>query len=869
MKTKFILLLVVIGGVLPYVAQNPSYFLKMQEESVLGVTHPKWLDRWENFTLKRVDEQGRYPEMPKYYNAFKEHVYVQGAQNYKVQSLQWIPYGPFSLPEYPNPPYNEGMGRINCVAFHPNDTNVFFIGASQGGVWKTTNNGNSWMPITEKLPILRISDIAIDPTYPDTMYICLGDYAYIGVALDLDNRKRNTHYGMGVYRTFDGGLSWEPTGLSFENTDFDGSLMRRVLVNHTNSSELLAVGTSGIWKSFDNGDHWIQIMDSIMWDIEQSAQNPNVLYASSGYIENLDEGHASIFKSTDFGNTWMELSTGIPPQGLQRVELALSPTDTNYIYAITCDFNSGFAGLYKSSNAGQTWTLQSTSPNILNHSNDATGTGGQGTYDLSIVVDHTNPERIYIGGVNLWGSHDGGITWEGVSYWLNYYGETVHADQHQLKWHPLTEQYYLCNDGGIYRTNQIETDAWDSGNDWPTQWENLSNGMNITSFYRVSVSKSNSDIVLAGAQDNATFYFDGTFWRNLFGGDGMDCAIDPIDPNILYGSAQYGSFYLSHNGGQTVDYMYGGNGEWTTPIQIDPTNNNTLYLAMDQLYVSTNGGLSWDVISSFPTVGALGHALEATALRVSSLNSNFVYVAKRMYHNLNEDVQMWVTANGGLNWNNITTGLPSYHYITSIEIDENDASHVWVSLAGFTEGEKIYESLDAGQTWNNISSNLPNIPINSIIQQKGAELGVLFLGTDLGVWYKDENSSDWAVLGEGMPNVIVDDIEYHEQDKVLYAATFGRGIWKLDLGDFTTNEEYTNTTTPNYNISPNPNQGRFTVKNVVDKDANYEIIDVKGRVVYKGKVKNSFDVSLPSGVYWLNIKKENHSVYIEKFIIKD
>ncbi len=844
--------------------------MKCKSKLKKNETTPTWLKRWENFNAKRVSSKGDFPNMQSYYNEVNNHLKSNGNRSAKTNSLEWVPFGPFSLPEFPNPPYNEGIGRINCVAFHPLDSNTFFIGASQGGVWKTTNNGSSWMPISEQLPTLRISDIAINKSNPDNMYICLGDYAYIGVALDTDDRKRNTHYGMGVFKTNNGGIDWEPTGLSFENTDFDGSLIRRVFISDQNESELVAVGTSGIYKSFDAGDNWNLILDSLMWDIEQSTFDENILYASSGYVQKLNDGSATIMKSTDFGNTWTVLNTGIPPVGVQRVELALSTSDSNYIYAIACNLNRGFGGLYQSTDAGQTWSLKSTSPNVLSGNINGSGTSGQGTYDLSIVVDKDDPETIYVGGVNLWGSTDGGTNWGRVSYWLYTYGESVHADQHQLKIHPITKQYYLCNDGGIYRTSNIDIIPSGSSIFWTTNWENLSNGMNITSFYRIGTSKNNPNYVIAGAQDNSTFYFNGTSWRNTFGGDGMDCAIDPVVPNVIYGSAQYGRFFKSFDEGVSISEIINDNGEWTSPFLIDPVNRNTLYAAHGDISKSTDFGSSWQTISSFPSSPTFGGPLLSSAMKVAESNTNYIYVAKRLWQSTGDNSEMWVTKNGGSTWLNITSGIPSELFITAIETDKLDENHVFITLGGFIDGEKIYESTDAGTTWINISADLPNIPSNCITQVNGTESSKLFVGTDIGVFYKEVGELNWSVLGSGLPNVIVSDLDYFAQDNILYAATFGRGIWTLNLTDFLVFNNNNSVSNNTISLYPNPSKGIINISGLTGETFNYEIVDVTGRMVKKGVNSNpSIDFNLNSGIYWFKILQNNKTTFVKRFVVED
>jgi photosystem II stability/assembly factor-like uncharacterized protein len=444
----------------------------------------KWMARWLDFESKRLNTDGSMADPNIFMN---EAVKVSQSKksNLSKQAANWSPVGPDFLYPSNSPDRQHGMGRINCIAFHPSDSNIFWVGVAQGGVWKTMDGGQNWLPLTDDLPILRISDIAVDPLNPDVIYISVGDYAYIGVALDTDDRKRQTHYGMGVYKTSDGGLNWAPTGLTFDQTQLDVSLTRRVLIDPVNTQNLVAGGVNGIYTSSDAGATWNQKNDSMIWDLVQDPINPNTIYAASGYLSNRDIGTAGIIKSSDFGQTWTILNTGIPGKNaVQRIKLAISPQDPSHIYALACGMSRGFYGLYFSDDFGSTWNLQSSSsnaPNILSWS-DGNASGGQGTYDLSLLVDPTDKFRIMTGGINMWGSEDAGGSWKGASYWLGFYGPSIHADHHYYAYNPLNQAYYMCHDGGLSKTYQIGFESWsniNSGASWPTVWEDLSDMQSV------------------------------------------------------------------------------------------------------------------------------------------------------------------------------------------------------------------------------------------------------------------------------------------------------------------------------------------------------------------------------------------------------
>jgi hypothetical protein len=489
----------------------------------------KYYKRWEMEMQLHTNGQGEPAGEKDYIKAVVENsLQKENFSMMKTNLSTWYPAGPNVIPNNLTGYMENGIGRINCIAFHPTDPNTYFVGVAQGGLWKTSNNGTSWTPLTDDLPITRISDIVIDQNNANTMYISVCDYEYIGIGLFM-GRKRNTHYGLGVYKTTDGGLTWTPTGLSFQLTDGDASLIRKILIDPNNSNKLVACGVSGMYQSLNAGTTWTQVMDSLFWDLSQDPASPNTLYAATGWVMNSNIGSAGIYKSTNFGSTWTLLNTGITPTGSeQRVKLAIAPNDNNYIYALTVDVYGGLYSIYKSTNAGVTWTSFSGGPNILEW-DTGSNLGGQGNYDLGFLVNASNKNTVYVAGINLWMSTDGAQTFDPVTHWTLSYGPTVHADIHFLAQQPLTGNFFVCNDGGIYRTNAISSITWSaamSGTQWPTQWTNIGNGLQATSFYRISSSKTSSGELLAGAQDNGSFYFDGTQWHTIYGGDGMDNYID-------------------------------------------------------------------------------------------------------------------------------------------------------------------------------------------------------------------------------------------------------------------------------------------------------------------------------------------------------
>ncbi len=843
--------------------------------------HWKFFKRWEMEMQFHTDGQGEPGDATGYFEAaIGLAAEKQQAESARMASSAWYPVGPNAIPNNLTGYMENGIGRINCITFHPTNANTYYVGVAQGGVWKTTNNGASWTPLTDNLPILRISDICLDPADPDnTMYISVCDFEYIGFGLFLNGRKRNTHYGLGVYKTTDGGTTWQPTGLSFQMTDYDGSLIRKIYVSSANSNIVVACGTSGMYRSTDAGATWTQVNNGLFWDMVQDPVTPNTLYAATGWVLNANTGSAGIWKSTDFGATWNMLTTGVPATGqVQRIKLAVAPSDPNYVYAMAVDIFSGLHGIYKSTNAGANWTFINPADNVL-ESGDGSNNGGQGTYDLGFAVSGTNRDVLYSGGINMWGSADGGQTWNPASHWTLYYGPTLHGDIHFIERNPVNGDIFVASDGGVYHTSNFVTQTWNDANNsipWPTQWTNISNGMQVTSFYRISSSRNAAGRLVAGAQDNATFYFENNNWYTIFGGDGMDNYLDPADDDRIIGSSQYGNFYLSLDDGisdiGTNPNVNWEDGEWTSPIVANYNVPGTIYAGFENVTRTTNGGNSWSAISNFPY---LGDPQEISSIAVANTNSNVIYAAKRVRYEYSLPGILYKTTNGGTTWTNVTAGLPDSLYFTSVEISETDANTVYVTMAGFSTGNKVFMTTDAGATWTNISYNLPNIPVNCIKYIPNTS-GTVMLATDIGVWVLPPSSATWTNQSLGLPNVIVSDIDFNVTLNKIYVCTFGRGVWATDLDLFTaTIPAGQPALVSNLELFPSLNDGSFTLaltgENANEEVLQLEIIDVMGKVVssaeLSGQTQYALQYSLAPGMYYAHVRGTKHNG-VKSFVVR-
>lgn len=686
--------------------------------------------RWEWFTEQRVYPSGNRPAQS---IAYKERLeFDQSYPSTNSRSANWQPWGPSSWTTVPSG-YNPGIGRVNFIIEDPNNSNILFLGAPSGGLWKSFDAGVNWAPLTDDFTAIGVTGIAINPNNSNEMYIATGD----GFGADT--------YSVGVFKSFDGGLNWSPTGMSNNVTDFIRS--RRIKIHPSNSDILFLATNAGLYKSQDAGDNWTLITSGSFRDIEFHPTNNDIVYASTNQI----------YRSTDGGDNFSLISAGTPPQNeVNRMELAVTPDDPDRVYAVCGDAgNASFYGLYRSNDSGATYTLISNSPNLFGYSTDGNDSAGQSWYDLAIAADPNNADHVFIGGVNVWETTDGGNSFTINSHWIypSTYNYT-HADIHALDFYG--NNLYCGSDGGVFKST-----------DFGNTFSDLSDGIEVTQFYRISGSPQNSNIVIGGTQDNGSNLYDGNQWTHVMGADGMQARIDPSNPNIMYCAMQYGNLHASYDGGQDWFWIFNGdteNGNWVTPYEVN--GNGEVFIGYENVWLSQDNGASFNMYSTNFNDGE-----RIRCLTLAENDSETVYISfiDGIYRTIND----------GATWQNITSNLPNL-VISDIEVHPSNRDIVYVSLSGYDQGEKIYVTTDGGSTWENISQNLPNLPANTVVFQNGSNGGI-YIGTDVGIYFKDSTLSNWQSFNSGLPNVIVSDLEIHYGASHIKAGTYGRGLWVSDL----------------------------------------------------------------------------------------
>ncbi|MFH1321217.1 MAG: PKD domain-containing protein [Bacteroidota bacterium] len=694
----------------------------------------KQFKRWEDFMEPRVYPSGEFP------SAILWEEFIKTRQNAKKKdtTANWTLLGPVITPTNINSGTRSGSGRINGIAFHPTDPDIYWTGSPSGGLWKTIDGGNSWITTTDDLPSIGVTDIAVHPINPDIIYIATGD----ADAWDT--------YSAGILKSTDGGLTWNTTGYS--PSIAQNQVISKLIINPDNPEILIAATSDGIIKTINNGDDWIITQAGYFRDIKFNPANPAFVYAASSN---------KIYRSIDGADSFYEITTtGITSSEVSRIALAVTNDNPGVIYALCSNYSDdGFHSLHKSSDAGVSWT-QVTGPsplNLLGWDISGTDDGGQAWYDLALAVSPVNENEVYVGGINVWRSTNGGSSWSIKACWYGGGVEYVHADQHILAFNPLDNILYSGNDGGLYKT-------FNGG----TTWIDISDGLEILQIYRIGASATNDKIAVTGSQDNGVMKMNDTTWNAIVGADGMECIVDYTDKNIIYAETQYGSMSKSTNGGYSfvsVTPPGAGYGSWITPYIMHPADHNTLYAGYEEVYKTTDGGDNWTTISSFSG----GYSFRALALAPS--DDNFIYASNYF--------DIWKTANGGASWTDITSVLSPY-IITYITVSQTDPNKIWVTLSGFSSGKKVYMSTNGGNSWINYSTGIPNIPVNCIVYENNS-YDALYIGTDLGVYYRNNSMSEWIEFTDGLPNVIVNELEIHYDSKKIRAGTYGRGLWESDI----------------------------------------------------------------------------------------
>ena len=686
-------------------------------------------------------------------------------------------------------------GRIADMVMHPNDDNVWYVAVGSGGVWKTVNAGTTWESLFDGQGSYSIGALALDPENPHTLWVGTGEN--VG--------GRHVGYGDGVYRSQDGGQTWENMGLK------RSAHISRIIIHPDNSNVIWVAaqgplwnrgGERGLYMSTDGGQSWERTLGDSQWvgvtDLVIDPRNPSVLYAATwqrhrNVAAYMGGGPGSgLHKSTDGGRTWTALTRGIPESNLGKIGLAISPQNPDILYAaIELDVRTG--GVFMSSDRGASWEKMSDA---------VTGATGPHYYQELYASPHTEG-TIYLMDVRVQVSHDHGRTFSRMRE------QNKHSDNHAIAFRMDDPDYILMGtDGGLFETF-----------DGTKSWHFISN-LPITQYYKVAVDDLKPFYrIFGGTQDNGSHGgpsrtdnrhgIRNADWFKTLGGDGHQSATEPGNPHILYAEAQQGRLHRVDllTGEQTLIQPQAGPGEknerynWDAPIVVSPHAPTTLYFGSYRVWKSTDRGDSWTAISGdltrdqerieLPIMGrvqsydnpwdfyAMSVYNTITSLAESPLESGLLYVGT-------DDGLIQVTEDDGQNWRSVEvgriTGIPSTAFVNHLYADLHDADVVYAALDNHKFGDLspyLIRSADRGQSWTSITGDLPDRTLVWRIVQDHVNPNLLFTATEFGIYFTVDGGKQWIEVASDA-TISFRDIVIQQRENDVVAASFGRGFFVLD-----------------------------------------------------------------------------------------
>lgn len=682
-------------------------------------------------------------------------------------------------------------GRIAALAVEKDRPSVFYVGTATGGVWKTSNGGTTFTPIFDNEPNLSIGAVAVSDSNPSIVWVGTGEA----------NNRQSSSWGDGVYKSTDGGATWNRMGLE------DTQAIGRIVIDPNNPEVVYVAAAGHLWgpnaqrglfKTIDGGRTWSKVLfidnDTGVIDVAIDPQSPNILYAAAYERRRTPWGFdgggpgSALYKSTDGGATWKKAANGFPaPGNLGRIGLAVCANNPNLVYAVVESSKDG--GVFRSEDRGETWKRM-TSNNL------------GAAYFSQIVVDPNNDLHVWVMLDELLLSQDGGAKFKPRD-------TDVHADFHALWIDPTNSAHMIAgNDGGLWTTQ-------DMGRNW-----RFMNNMPIGQIYRVGYDLENPYRICAGFQDNGALCgpsrnrsaggISNRDWHGIHNADGFYALIDPKNPNIIYTDAQEGQLVrfnrTTHEWApiqpipdvNQPQYRF----TWDAPLAISSHDPNTLFFGGNYLFKSTDRGDSWAKLGGdlttnvdrykLPILGklpdrdtvSLNYGVtfypSITQVSQSPVDANVLWVGT-------EDGNLQVSKDGGKSWNNVAAnvpGLPKGTWVTGIEPSHFSAGAAYVTFDGHRSDDfkvYIYRTSDYGKTWHPISSNLTiDDGTAHAIREDPYNPRLLFLGSEFGAFYSTDQGSHWDRLGAGLPSVRVDDIQIQPRQHDLIVGTYGRSIWIFD-----------------------------------------------------------------------------------------
>lgn len=732
----------------PTIVQKAESFFA--ERGTVGTGYKEY-KRWQFLVKNNIGPDGMLPDMTKNnQEALDNYRSANANRGITAGNSSWIPMGQPN-PSYPPGYFQNGVGRCSSVEFLGSD---LWVSTPGGGMWFGDFLGGtsySWSAKTDGVPNLAVQDIEICPANNNIMYAMTG-------AVGSASGYRST----GVIKSTDGGNTWQLTDLNFPESG--GTKGYKLLSHPSNANIVWACTDAGLYRTADGGNSWALVtyyntvggtqfnLSLAAFDIVYQPGSTTTMYATS-------DG-AYFYKSTDGGLTFLRVdrvAAGLPTTA-NRIQIGVTAANSSYIYLLYGDpVGSDYLGLYRSTNSGTGFGLRSNAPNVL---------GSQSWRNICIAVSPTNAEDVYVGGLDVYKSTTGGATggWTQVAFSGTASAtQFCHADIFELK----CDANYLwaATDGGIYRMTR-STDSWVS----------LMSNMQTGQIYRIGIDPTASAaFVTVGLQDNGTYRNSGAQYLNIGGADGMETIVQPSNTNVIYLSSQSGAFYRSDNGGTSNTFIRSGPGNWTTPAVLRPGFDTHIYIGYQNIDYNTasgSGAVAWNTITT-------GFAGAINSLEFAPSANTVLYATDGLsIRRFNLSGGVWSAAA-------VITGTVPTGNITELAVDPNNSAHIVVSIGGYTAANKVFETFNANTatpTWNPITDNLPNVPINCIVMDDDVS-NTIYVGTDIGVFVRNDILQNWVMYSNNLPTTRVYDIEINRALAThrVYVGTFGRGVFYTDI----------------------------------------------------------------------------------------
>ncbi|XOV81339.1 MAG: glycosyl hydrolase [Aestuariibacter sp.] len=688
-------------------------------------------------------------------------------------------------------------GRIADIAVDQNNPSTWYTAVGSGGVWKTVNAGTTWTPIFDDQAVYSTGDVTIDPSNSSIIWVGTGE----------NNGGRHISFGDGIYKSLDGGKTWENMGLDKSERISD------IIIHPEDSNTVWASvqgplwtsgGERGLYKTTDGGKNWTRVLEpedewtgvtSLLLD----PRNPDKLYAATWSRQRTVAAYvgtgpgSGIHTSDDGGETWTELKTGLPDGNMGKIGMAISPMNPDVIYA-TIETDNRKGGFYRSANRGASWEKLS----------DEVGGGTGPHYYQEIFADQHQFDRVYIASNYSKVSDDGGKTWTPINV------ERKHVDDHAMAFHPTDPDFVLIgSDGGIYMSH-----------DRMATWRFMAN-LPLTQFYKIAVDDTFPFYtVYGGTQDNSTQGgpsrtdreegIKNKDWFLTLGGDGHQPATEPGNPDIMYSQWQQGNLTRIDRKSKEITYVKpqprpGEPAErfnWDAPINVSSHDPKRLYFASQRVWRSDDRGDSWTPVSEDLTKN--GNRMHMPMMgRTWSVEAGWDLYAMSEYHTVanfaespvdenilwagTDDGLIQVTTDGGKSWKKIdlddVKGVPATAYVNDIRADLFDPNTVYVALDNHKYGDfkpYLIKSTNLGRKWTSLADSLPEKHLVWRIVQDHVNKDLLFIGTEFGVFFTVNGGEKWIELEGGMPTISTRDVKIQRRENDLVAGTFGRGIYILD-----------------------------------------------------------------------------------------